>query len=69
MNSFAQMITDLKGQVIHPGASNESRINAIQLAYEIGEAQGRHAGKIEGLTEMHDANLKSLNEIFAKVKS
>jgi hypothetical protein len=66
--SYEEMISELRVMMADPFASAEMKARAINLAYEIGQAQGRREGKIEGITELHESHKKAIAEVFEGLK-
>lgn len=59
----AAMMTQLRALVIAPEATNETRLRALELAYELGKTAGHFEGAVkmaDGLTADFTKNLESI---------
>ena len=62
----AEMLADLRTMVLHPSATPEIKAMALSLAYEIGKVEGRAAGALAGINEMHDAARTAISEVMKR---
>jgi hypothetical protein len=60
------MMTQLRTLVIDTGASNATRLRALELAYELGKAAGHFDGAVKMATDLTADFTKNLDKAFSK---
>lgn len=58
------MMTQLRTLVIAPEATNETRLRALELAYEIGKSAGHFDGAVKMATDLTADFAKNLDKAF-----